>query len=148
MSLLRRFDDKRSATSPSSALPRWDGGELTDDAGLVRPTIRIVNGAAALFAPRLMAKILGVEPDKSPAVLYVLRMFGVRTLVIGTELLVSEGEQLENALRVGIAIHASDTVAAVIAGFRHQLPARHAATTTLISSINTGLAIVAARSEK
>ena len=86
--------------------------------------IRIVNGAAALFAPRLVARILGVDPDKSPAVLYVLRMFGVRTLVIGTELLVAEGERLEDALRVGIAIHASDTVAAVIAGFRHQLPAR------------------------
>jgi hypothetical protein len=122
--------------------------QTRDRARKALATIRIVNGAAALFAPRLVAKILGVDPDTSPAVLYVLRMFGVRTLVIGMELLASEGEQLEDALRVGVAIHASDTVAAVIAGFRHQLPARHAATTTLISSINTGLAIVAARPEK
>jgi hypothetical protein len=81
-------------------------------------------------------------------VLYVLRMFGVRTAIIGAELLVAEGEQLEKAVQTGIVIHASDTVAALIAGFRHQLSPRHAATTTLISSINTGLAIVAATSEK
>jgi len=122
--------------------------QTRDRARKALATIRIVNGAAALFAPRLVARILGVDPDTSPAVLYVLRMFGVRTLVIGMELLVSEGEQLEDALRVGVAIHASDTAAAVIAGFRHQLPGRHAATTTLISSINTGLAIVAATPEK
>ncbi|HEY2301781.1 MAG TPA: hypothetical protein VGH66_07800 [Acidimicrobiales bacterium] len=119
-----------------------------DRARTTLAAIRLVNGVAALFAPRLVARILGVDPAKSPAVLYVLRMFGVRTAVIGLELLVSEGEHLEDALRVGIAIHASDTIAAIIAGFRHQLPARHAATTTLISSINTGLAIVAATAEK
>ena len=110
--------------------------------------IRLVNGVAALFAPRLVAKILGVDPDKSPAVLYVLRMFGVRTAIIGAELLMAEGEELDKAVRTGIAIHASDTIAAMIAGFRHQLSPRHAATTTLISSINTGLAIVAAKAEK
>jgi len=110
--------------------------------------IRLVNGVAALFAPRLVARILGIDPDKNPAVLYLLRMFGVRTAIIGAELFVAEGEQLEKAVRTGIVIHASDTAAAMIAGFRHQLSPRHAATTTLISSINTGLAIVAATSEK
>jgi hypothetical protein len=119
-----------------------------DQARKALATIRLVNGVAALFAPRLVAKILGVDPDKSPAVLYVLRMFGVRTAIIGVELFVAEGDNLEKAVRTGIAIHASDTMAAIIAGFRHQLSPRHAATTTLISSINTGLAIVAATSDK
>jgi hypothetical protein len=110
--------------------------------------IRFVNGVAALFAPRLVAKVLGVDPDKNPAVLYVLRMFGVRTAIIGAELWLAEGEELEKASRTAVVIHASDTAAAVIAGFGHQLSPRHAATTTLISSVNTGLAIVAATSDK
>ena len=119
-----------------------------DQARKALATIRIVNGAAALFAPRLVAKILGVDPDKSPAVLYVLRMFGVRTLVIGWSCWWPKASSSKKPCAVGIAIHASDTAAAVIAGFRHQLPARHAATTTLISSINTGLAIKAATGDK
>jgi hypothetical protein len=104
--------------------------------------IRLVNGGAALFIPKRMAKTIGVDPDAHPAVIYVLRLFGIRTILIGLDLLTAEGEHLENSFRLGILIHASDATAAAIAGMRQQLPKRSAITATVISTVNTALAII------
>ena len=105
--------------------------------------IRLVNGGAALLAPEQLARRLGDDPRSDGAVIYILRMFGIRTIVIGTELLVLRGEALDRSLRKGILIHASDTVAAAAAGAKGYLPPRTATLTTLISTVNTGLAIAA-----
>jgi hypothetical protein len=105
--------------------------------------IRLLNGGAALFTPEKLAKRLDADPEANGAVIYALRLFGVRTIVIGAELLVLRGEQLDRSLRKGVVIHASDTVAAAAAGARGYLPPRTAALTTLISTVNTGLAIAA-----
>jgi hypothetical protein len=105
--------------------------------------IRLVNGGAALFTPEQLAKRLGADPEANGAVVYALRMFGVRTILIGAELLVLGGEDLDRSLRKGVVIHASDTVAAAAAGAKGYLPPRTAALTTLISTVNTGLAIAA-----
>jgi heme peroxidase len=107
--------------------------------------IRLFNGGMALFAPERLARRLGTDPDEGGAVIYALRMFGVRTIMIGGELLVLRDEDLERALRKGILIHASDTVAAAVAGAGGYLPRRTAALTTLISAVNTGLAVTAKR---
>jgi hypothetical protein len=104
--------------------------------------IRIVNGAAAVVAPRLVAKRLGAGDDPSPATLYALRLFGIRTVVIGRDLLREQGPTRTNALRAALVVHASDTLAAVAAG-REGLPARHARMLRLISSVNTALALLA-----
>ena len=105
--------------------------------------IRLFNGGAALFAPEKLARRLGADPQANGAVIYVLRMFGIRTVVIGTELLVLRGQALDRSLRKGVLIHASDAVAAAAAGAKGYLPPRTAALTTLISTVNTGLAIAA-----
>ena len=49
--------------------------------------VRLVNGAAALFAPAAMARRLGVDPDEHGPALYALRLFGVRTVLIGIDYL-------------------------------------------------------------
>jgi hypothetical protein len=105
--------------------------------------IRLFNGGAALFTPEKLARRLGADPQANGAVIYALRMFGVRTIMIGAELLVLRGEALDRSLRKGVLIHASDTVAAAAAGAKGYLPPRTAAFTTLISTVNTGLAIAA-----
>jgi hypothetical protein len=105
--------------------------------------IRLFNGGVALFAPETLARRLGADPQANGAVIYVLRMFGIRTVVIGTELVVLRGEALDRSLRKGILIHATDTVAAAAAGAKGYLPPRTATLTTLISTVNTGLAIAA-----
>ena len=105
--------------------------------------IRLFNGAAALFAPAALAGRLGVDPNAHAAALYVLRLFGVRTIVIGAELLLGDDQVRAQSLRIAPLIHASDATAAVIAGVRGQLPRRAATTAAIISMVNVALAVVA-----
>ncbi|MBA3421370.1 MAG: hypothetical protein H0U12_05680 [Thermoleophilaceae bacterium] len=105
--------------------------------------VRLVNGGAALFAPEAYGRRLGVDPERNPGAPYVLRLFGVRTVIIGAELLVRRGDGLIDALRVGRVIHASDAGAAILAGVRGQLPPDRAKLAALVSSINTVLAFAA-----
>ena len=105
--------------------------------------VRLFNGVAALFVPATLARQLGVDPAANPAALYALRLFGVRTVLIGAQLLLRDGRVRAHALRVAPAIHAIDASAALVAGERGQLPRRAATTAAIISTINTVLAIVA-----
>jgi hypothetical protein len=114
-----------------------------DYARLALATIRLFNGVAALFVPATLARQLGVDPAANPAALYALRLFGVRTVLIGTQLLLRDEGLRAHSLRVAPAIHALDASAALIAGERGQLPRRAATTAAIISTVNTVLAIVA-----
>jgi predicted nucleic acid-binding protein len=107
--------------------------------------IRLFNGTSALLIPESVLKRLGGDPGHDASAVYPLRMFGVRTVLLGAELLIVRGEERRRAARRGILIHASDVVAAATAGVRGQMPPRVAAATALISTLNTGLAIVASR---
>ena len=105
--------------------------------------IRLFNGTLALLAPATLAQRLGVRPEAAPAAAYALRMFGIRTVVIGVELLVLDGDDLDRSLRAGVVIHSSDALAAATAGINKQLPVAVAAAATAISSVNVLLAITA-----
>ncbi|MFI9721811.1 hypothetical protein ACIHFE_19480 [Streptomyces sp. NPDC052396] len=107
--------------------------------------IRLVNGAAALLTPRMMARRLGADPQQ-PALVYVLRMFGVRTVAIGIQLLCpADAGELDRALRTGTLIHASDALSAACAGRAGLLPCRMARAATAISTVNVVLTLVARR---
>ncbi len=108
--------------------------------------MRLVNGVGALAVPALLARRFGVSPETEPGALYALRLFGVRTILLGTALLYGDEDERERALRDAPWIHASDTLAAVIAGVQRQLPRRAATFGAVISGINTALAFVARRS--
>jgi len=81
-------------------------------------------------------------------VLYALRMFGIRTVLIGVDLLVQTGERRAESLRRAIVIHASDTVAAGLAARSGRLPGRTGLLITLISLANTLLAVYANAGER
>jgi hypothetical protein len=110
--------------------------------------IRLFNGTVALIAPARLSRRLGVDPDANPGAIYAFRLFGIRTVVIGAELLLLDGEDLDRSLRNGVLIHVSDTLAAVGAGASRQMPAQPAMLATLISSINTGLALAARQRDR
>jgi hypothetical protein len=115
-----------------------------DLARLTLAAIRIANGTAGLIAPGFLAKRLRV-PEHAAAMGYPFRMFGIRTILIGTDLLASDPEVRQHAVRSAVAIHASDTVSAYFAGASGALPRRAARTTTAISAVNFALAILANR---
>jgi uncharacterized protein YjeT (DUF2065 family) len=107
--------------------------------------VRIVNGLLGLFYPSFLIRRLGGDPDVQSLAPYPFRMFGIRTVLIGADLLLLRGEPLSRATRTAVAIHASDTACAAIAGIRREVPRRAAITTTTISAVNTALALVAWR---
>lgn len=116
-----------------------------DLAGRALAVIRLFNGAGALFVPETALKRLGGDPAHDGSAVYPLRMFGVRTVLLGAELLVLSGEERRRAARRGIVIHGSDVLAAAAAGLRGHLPGRVAVATVATSSINTFLAVIASR---
>lgn len=116
---------------------------LSNCARVALAGVRLFNGIAAFFFPRFLARMLGVNPDLNPAILYVFRLFGIRTIIIGAELLSPVATTRAQSLRTAIVIHASDALAAGWAGIQKQLPLRAAITTTAISTGNTLLAILA-----
>jgi hypothetical protein len=91
-----------------------------------------------------LARQIGIDPDANPGVMYVFRMFGIRTVLLGAELLVQTGERREEALHRAVLIHASDTLAAFLATRSRQFP-RKGRTIVAISALNTLLAVVANR---
>ena len=104
--------------------------------------IRIFNGGTALFAPERLNQRMELEPGA----VYPWRMFGIRTLLIGVDLLSNDPDVRRHALRVALLIHVSDTVSAAKAGLTRSITPRAAATATAISAANVVLALVAARS--
>ena len=139
-------------------LPRaasGDGSSAVDCAGVVvmgiddlarvlLGWIRLANGLGALLAPGFLARQIGVDPVANPAIKYVFRMFGIRTVLIGLDLLSQNGERRAQSLRRAILIHASDTLAAWLATRSGRFP-RRSRIIVWISAVNTVLAVIANR---
>jgi len=118
-----------------------------DSVGALRAlaAVRLVNGVLGLFAPGVLVHRLGADPARQPVALYPFRMFGIRTVVVGSDLLLLRDHALERAVRQAVVIHGCDTVAALLGGVRHEVPRRTAVMTTAISAGNTALAVTALR---
>ena len=107
--------------------------------------VRVVNGALGLVAPTFIARRLGDEqPERNAAAIYGIRLFGVRTVVIGLDLLRPPGEARDRAVRAAPLIHASDTATVLTLQRRKVLPPDMARPLAAISGVNTVLAVVAA----
>ena len=125
---------------------RTPGGETTsglgDAARVLLASIRIFNGVMGLVAPQLAARRIGT-PEGAP--LYPWRMFGIRTVFIGAELLSRDPAQRDRAVRLALPIHASDTVSAALGGLRGETSRRTSLLLTAVSGTNTVLALIARR---
>jgi hypothetical protein len=116
--------------------------------GLARKTlaaVRLFNGTSALFVPELLLRRLGADPEVDRSGGYPFRMFGIRTILLGADLLLLRGPERRRATRLAVVIHATDTISAATAGLRGDLPRKAAVVTTLISAGNTALAIISTR---
>jgi uncharacterized protein YjeT (DUF2065 family) len=111
-------------------------------------TIRVINGVSALVAPKMLMTRLGVDAANNPAAVYGLRMFGIRTALIGLDLLSADQDIRGRAVRMAPLIHGSDTASAAVAGLRGDLPRRAAVVATAISGANLVLALLAWRAQR
>jgi hypothetical protein len=117
---------------------------VADWARVALAGIRLLNGVLALAAPGFLAQRIGVDPEANPGVVYVFRMFGIRTVLIGAELLQPRGPRRDDAVQRAVLIHACDTLAAFLATLSGHFPKSGRAIVG-ISALNTLLAIVANR---
>jgi hypothetical protein len=116
---------------------------VSDAARVLLAGVRLANGAVSFVSPAAFARRLDLDPDESPGSLYGFRLFGVRTVLIGVQLLARDNEARRRAVRVAPYVHAADTLAALVAGATGHLPASGARKAALVSSVNTALALIA-----
>ena len=68
--------------------------------------IRILNGALGLLTPAVIIRRFGDKnPERNAAALYGLRLFGVRTIVLGADLFLLRRRELDGAIRSAVLIH-------------------------------------------
>ena len=103
--------------------------------------IRLFNGSVGLLAPWLIVRRFRDDPEENAVAAYALRMFGIRTILIAHDLLLPNEPARAHAVRVAPIIHASDTVAAVLAVRSGKLPRQTAGAIVAVSAINTLLAL-------
>jgi hypothetical protein len=92
--------------------------------------------ASGWLAPGLVVKLFGLDPARNEGVPYTGRLFAIRDGLMGVQLLELEGDALDRALQLGMAVDLADLAAAGIAGARGQLPRRAA----ILSALLAGLA--------
>jgi hypothetical protein len=104
--------------------------------------IRLVNGTLGLLAPQVLVKRTSTDLSTTEPY-YAFRMFGIRTIVLGYDLLTLTGPAQERARTQAVIIHATDTACAALGGLRGDLSPKVARTAVAISAVNTVLAVVA-----
>jgi hypothetical protein len=103
--------------------------------------VRLTTGTAGLLAPGLLIRRLGIDPADQPGMRYPFRMFGIRTVLIGLDLLRGNGADRRSAELLAPVVHGTDTVSAFLAWRRGDLPSRAGGTATAISAVNLGLSL-------
>jgi hypothetical protein len=104
--------------------------------------VRLVNASVGLLGPRLFIERFDPGRLPSPAAVYAFRLFGIRTILIGLDLLACP-ERAQEAAREGVVIYASDTGAAATLALSGAVPRRTGIATTAISAVNVVLAVLA-----
>ena len=104
--------------------------------------VRLANGSLALFAPDVLGKRLGVATKDSPGLGYGLRLFGVRTVLLGLGLLRARNDAESPVVRQALVVHTADTAAALVVMQRGELPAKGAKLAVAASAINIVLAVL------
>jgi hypothetical protein len=110
--------------------------------------IRIVNGVLGLFLPHLLIRRIDPADPPSPAAIYAFRLFGVRTILVGRDLLRPPGAERAKAVEEAPLIHASDTATATLLTLTGRVPLRSGLPLVAVSGLNTVLAVVARRASR
>lgn len=116
---------------------------IEDRAGVILAAIRTANGAVALVMPEVFARRMTSNVNARGVAYYPYRLFGIRTVLIGLDLVTLSGASRRRALQQAVVIHGVDTLSAAKAGMNAEVDRKFAATTTVISAINTVLAAIA-----
>lgn len=90
------------------------------------------------FAPRLGAKLFGLDPQDQPSVTFLARLFAVRDAAMGVAMLKAEGDAADRLVDLGLVVDGADLAAAVMAGARKEIGLR----ATLLGGGAAGAAVM------
>ncbi|HEX8204852.1 MAG TPA: hypothetical protein VF587_02210 [Solirubrobacteraceae bacterium] len=76
--------------------------------------MRVVVGGQSWIAPRLSARMVGLDTERNPQAAYWTRLFGIRDVVLGVAALQTEGDARRRIIRLTAACDAADAAAAVL----------------------------------
>lgn len=118
--------------------------DFNDGARIALGVVRLVNGGLGLLLPRVLIRRID-STDSSPAAVYAFRLFGIRNLLIGRDVLVRRGEALDRSLGDAVVVHGSDSLTAMVLTATGAVPRRAGLLLVAISGINTTLALLGRR---
>ena len=119
-------------------------GTLGGTARIALGGVRIVAGTTGLLAPAMIISRFGdSNPSANPAAIYGQRLFGIRTVLLGADLIRLRGRDLDRALWAAPIIHATDTATVLTLQRNKQLSPERARPLALLSGLNTVLAVTA-----
>jgi hypothetical protein len=110
--------------------------------------IRASIGAGAWIAPRLAARLFGLDAEANPQLPYVGRLFGARDVALAAGLQLSNGESRRLWLRLGVACDAADTVAGLLAGRNGEISRLSTVLVTAPALLGIGLGVAALRGDR
>lgn len=116
-----------------------------DAARVALGVVRLTFGTIGLVAPGLLQRRVGGVADVGPAAIYAARMFGIRTVLIGLQLLREDGPERRDALLTAPIVHLSDTLTATALVLSHKVSVRTGLPLIAVSGANTALALLARR---
>jgi hypothetical protein len=106
--------------------------------------VRLVNGGLGLLLPRVLIRRID-SSDSSPAAVYAFRLFGIRNILIGRDVLARRGEALNRSLDEAVLVHGTDSLTAMVLTATGAVPRRPGLLLVAISGINTTLALLSRR---
>jgi hypothetical protein len=117
----------------------------SDKARVGLAVVRLLNGVLALVAPKVLIARISPGGPPDPAAVYAFRLFGIRTILIGGDLLRTSGAERDKAVAEAPIIHGSDTATATLLTVTKAVSPRTGVPLILISGLNTVLSVIAAR---
>jgi hypothetical protein len=105
--------------------------------------LRTAVGAGGWLAPRLTAKLFGIDADDNPQLPYVARLFAIRDLALAAGVESSSADARRLWLRVGIACDLADAAAGILAGRNGELSTLSTVLVTGTALMGTGLGLAA-----
>jgi hypothetical protein len=118
--------------------------DFNDRARIALGVVRLVNGALGLLLPRVLIRRIDAT-DSGPAAVYAFRLFGIRNILIGRDVLARRGEALDRSLDEAVLVHGTDSLTAMVLTATGAVPRRAGLSLVTISGINTTLALLGRR---
>jgi hypothetical protein len=128
-------------TRPADPDPDPADGTPARGPRLALGLVRLAFGSVALLRPETLVRRVDGVGDTSPAAVYAFRMFGIRTVLIGVQLLGRDGPVRRATVATAPAIHGSDTLTAALLTVQGKVPGRTGAPLVAVSALNTVLAV-------